>query len=143
MTVVQRSAFTPFSPAQMYALVNDVAAYPAFLPWCERAELLQHEPTRMRARLTVNKGRFRYTFTTENRLVPDRAIELELVEGPFRRFRGAWRFDAADGGCLVAFNVEFEFSSRVLGFAMGAAFKPIADSLVDAFKRRAYAVHGG
>lgn len=127
----------------MYALVNDVEAYPSFLPWCERAELLLSEPARMRARLTVNKGRFRYAFTTENRLVADRSIDLGLVEGPFRRFRGTWHFDAADGGCLIRFHIEFEFANRLLGVAMGAAFKPIADSLVDAFKRRAYEVHGG
>lgn len=141
MTVVRRVAFAPFSPAEMYALVNDVEAYPDFLPWCEAATVLDEDVRAMRARLTVNKGRFRYSFTTANRLVPDREIALSLVDGPFRKLEGAWRFEATDGGCTIHFELAFEFTNRLLAVALNAAFKPIADSLVDAFKRRAYAVY--
>lgn len=143
MTVVRRTAFVPFSPAQMYGLVNDVEAYPDFLPWCEDAVVLAHDASGMRARLTVNKGRFRYSFTTANRLVENREIVLKLVDGPFRKFDGAWRFAPADGGCMVQFELAFEFTNRLLAVALNAAFKPIADSLVDAFKRRAHGIYAG
>ena len=33
MNLIQRSAIVPFAPERMYALVNDVAGYPEFLPW--------------------------------------------------------------------------------------------------------------
>lgn len=141
MTAVRHTALTPFTAAQMYDLVNDVEAYPDFLPWCEDAAVLAHEPGRMEARVTVRKGRFHYTFTTANRLEPARRIELRLLEGPFKKLDGLWRFDPEDGGCRVALRLDFEFSNRLLGAALGAAFKPIADSMVDAFKRRAYAVY--
>lgn len=142
MTKVERATFAPFSATQMFALVNDVEAYPDFLPWCETATILSDEPTRMQARLTVNKGRFRYSFTTANRIDPGRTIELGLVDGPFRKLHGTWRFEDADGGCMVHFQIEFEFTNRLLGTALNAVFKPIADSLVDAFKRRAFVVYG-
>ena len=142
MTSISRTAFVPFENAQMYALINDIEAYPRFLPWCEDAAVLVKEPGRMEARITVNKGRFRYSFTTSNRLEPERLIELRLVEGPFRKFQGRWRFERGDGGCLVSLSLHFEFSRRLLGAAMGAAFKPLADSMVDAFKQRAYEVYG-
>ncbi|MEQ8234063.1 MAG: type II toxin-antitoxin system RatA family toxin [Gammaproteobacteria bacterium] len=141
MTVVRRTAFAPFTAAQMYHLVNDVEAYPGFLPWCDGAVVLAREPALTRARLTVRKGRFHYSFTTANRLVPERSIALDLVDGPFSRFHGAWHFVPADGGCTIDFNVEFEFANRIVGRALAAAFKPIADSMVDAFKRRAYVVY--
>ena len=32
MRVVERSAIVPYTAAQMFALVNDVARYPEFLP---------------------------------------------------------------------------------------------------------------
>ncbi len=141
MAAVKRSAFSPFTPTQMYTLVNDVAAYPSFLPWCAEAGVLTEENGIMRARLKFKKGRFDYAFTTENRLRTDVGIEMHLVDGPFEKLHGQWRFEAADGGCLVTFELEFEFGGRILGAALSAAFKPIADSMVEAFRKRAYDVY--
>ncbi|MGR8921410.1 MAG: type II toxin-antitoxin system RatA family toxin [Gammaproteobacteria bacterium] len=141
MTAIRRSAFVPFLPEQMYALVNDVSAYPEFLPWCVAADVLHVDERSMRARLAVKRGRFDYAFTTANRLVAPRTIELRLVEGPFRKFVGAWHFSAVENGCLVRLNLDFEFSSRLLGVALTAAFRPIADSLVEAFRKRAHVVY--
>ena len=42
---------------------------------------------------------------------------------------------------MINLTLDFEFANRLLGTALAAAFKPIADSLVDAFKRRAYSVY--
>lgn len=141
MTVVKRSSFAPFPPDAIYDLVNDVEAYPQFLPWCVSADVLAHDEKMMRARLKVKRGRFDYAFTTANRLTPGEAIALDLVDGPFRRLRGGWSFHAVDGGCLIDFNIEFEFGSRILGAVLTAAFKPIADTMVEAFKSRAHAVY--
>lgn len=141
MTKVRRAAFVPFSATQMFDVVNDVESYPEFLPWCEAAAILIDEPQRMQARLTINKGRFRYSFTTSNQYERGRSIRIGLVDGPFRKFTGAWRFDDVDGGCMVHFELEFEFSNRLLAVALNAVFKPIADSQVDAFKRRAHEIY--
>lgn len=142
MTMVRRSAFTPFTPEQIFDLVNDVAAYPRFLPWCAGATVLAADAQRMRARLAVRKGPLDWSFTTENRLDPGRGIEMSLVDGPFKRLHGQWRFVPADGGSMIHLELEFEFGGRVVGAALSAAFKPIADSLVDAFKARALELYG-
>jgi ribosome-associated toxin RatA of RatAB toxin-antitoxin module len=143
MTVVQRTAVVPFTPAQMYRLVNDVKAYPQFLPWCARADVLAEGPGFMRARLAIRKGPLDYAFTTENRLEEDRSIEMSLVEGPFSKLHGVWRFEPQPGGCLVRLELEFEFAGRALSAILSKAFKPVADSLVAAFQARAHAVYGG
>jgi ribosome-associated toxin RatA of RatAB toxin-antitoxin module len=142
MTMVRRMAFVPFSAVQMFDLVNDVASYPSFLPWCAGSEILAQEPGRMRARLRLKKGPLDASFTTENRLQPGRSITLALVDGPFSRLHGQWHFEPADGGSMVRLEMEFEFSGKLLGKVFATAFKPIADSLVEAFKTRAYAVYG-
>ena len=142
MTVVKRMAFVPFSAAQMFDLVNDVLAYPDFLPWCASSEILQQEPARIRARLRLKKGPLDASFTTDNRLVPGRAIALALVDGPFSRLQGQWHFEPADGGSVVRLEMEFQFRGKLLGKVFATAFKPIADSLVEAFRIRAYAVYG-
>lgn len=141
MTVVQRQSFAPFAADQIYALVNDIESYPDFLPWCVAADVLERAGEAMKARLTVKRGRFDYAFTTANHLVPGREIQLKLIDGPFKRLDGLWRFEPADGGCLVKLDLRFEFTSRLLSLALTAAFKPIADSMVEAFKQRAYAVY--
>ncbi|HQT42767.1 MAG TPA: SRPBCC family protein, partial [Halothiobacillus sp.] len=43
MTTISRQIQVPYNAAQMYALVNDVAAYPQFLPWCESAKVLREQ----------------------------------------------------------------------------------------------------
>lgn len=142
MTRVRHSTFVPYSAAQMYALVNDVAAYPQFLPWCRDAEVLRSDATSMHARLHLKKGPLDASFATINELTPARSIRLKLAEGPFKSLHGEWRFEPTDGGALVSLDLEFEFASRALARVLGAAFRPIADSLVAAFKTRAYAVYG-
>lgn len=142
MTVIERRAFTPYTCAQMFALVNDVTTYPKFLPWCVEAVVLDAGAEQVRARLGVRKGPLALSFTTENRLQPDRAIELALVDGPFEKLRGHWLFEPAEGGCMVSLELEFAFGGRVGGALLSRAFKPIADSLVDAFIQRAHTVYG-
>ena len=67
---INRSALVMFSAEQMYALVNDVASYPAFLPWCSSADVLEEDTSLMRASLEVSKGGVRQSFTTQNTLKP-------------------------------------------------------------------------
>lgn len=142
MTTVRRMAFVPFSAEQMFALVNDVASYPSFLPWCAGSEILSQDAGHMRARLRLKKGPLDTSFTTDNHLEPGRCISLALVDGPFSRLHGQWRFEPADGGSMVRLEMDFEFSGKLLSKVFATAFKPIADSLVEAFKTRAYAVYG-
>ncbi len=43
MALVEKSVLIEYSAAQMYALVENVAAYPEFLPWCGGTEILKKE----------------------------------------------------------------------------------------------------
>ncbi|MGB1880611.1 MAG: type II toxin-antitoxin system RatA family toxin [Gammaproteobacteria bacterium] len=141
MPNVRKTTFAPFTAGQMYALVNDIEAYPSFLPWCVDAQILERGQESMKARVGVSKGRFDYAFTTSNQLIPERSIVLSLVDGPFRKLSGRWDFLPEEQGCTVRFEIDFEFSSRMLGRALSVAFRPIMDSLVDAFRKRAYVVY--
>ena len=93
MKVVERSAIVPFSAAQMFNLVNDVARYPEFLPWCIGAEVEELAADERVASLKVSRGLLRTEFTTRNRLSLDREILMSLVDGPFRDLKGHWRFE--------------------------------------------------
>ena len=57
MRKVNRSALVPYSAAQMFALVKDVEAYPAFLPWCNDAEVHIRAEDFIEASLELQHGK--------------------------------------------------------------------------------------
>ena len=133
-----RCEIVEHSAAEMYALVENIEAYPEFLPWCTAAQVHERLPGRTRATLTVGVGGLSHAFTTLNDTRPGEAIDMHLVSGPFRRFEGRWRFVAlAPDACRIEFSLQYEFSSRVLGKVLSPLFDGMADSMVEAFVRRA------
>lgn len=144
MRTVKRSALVPYSAAQMYAIVDDVEAYPQFLRWCRSAKLHSRDESRAVASLELQRGGVSKTFKTSNALRPDEAIELKLLDGPFRHLSGVWTFKAlGDQGCKVEFNLDFEFENNVTDLLLGPFFEDTCNSLVDEFTSRAVAVYGG
>jgi ribosome-associated toxin RatA of RatAB toxin-antitoxin module len=142
MKRIARSAIVEHSAAEMYALVEDIEAYPRFLPWCAAATVHERLAGTTRATLTVAIGGLRHSFTTLNENRPGEAIAMRLVEGPFRRFDGHWRFvPLSPGACRIEFSLSYHFSSRALGRLLAPLFDGIADSMVEAFVRRAGEVH--
>jgi len=138
MKSIARSAIVEHSAAEMYALVEDIEAYPRFLPWCTAAEV--HSRTRggTRATLTIGAGGLTRSVTARNENRPGEAIDLHLAKGPFRRFEAQWRFvPLSPGACRIEFTLQYEFSSRALGRLLGPLFDGIADSMVETFVRRA------
>jgi ribosome-associated toxin RatA of RatAB toxin-antitoxin module len=143
MTVIKRDAVVQYSAAQMYALVDEIEHYPAFLPWCARSTVLSRDENEVKAELTLAKGGMEKSFTTLNRIQKNKMIEVRLVEGPFKQLEGFWRFEALDErSCKVTLDLEFEFSNFLLGMALGPVFTQITNSLVDAFCQRAVELYG-
>jgi ribosome-associated toxin RatA of RatAB toxin-antitoxin module len=141
MKKIARTAIVEHSAEAMHALVEDVEAYPRFLPWCRAAQVLERGAGGTRASLTVGLRGLRQSFTTLNQSQPGRSIDMRLVEGPFRSFAASWRFTPlADGACRVEFSMQYDFSSRMLARVLEPLFDGIADTMVDAFIRRADAV---
>ncbi len=141
MREVRRSALLPYSAGQMYGLVADVLRYPEFLPWCTGARVLADEGEFVTVSLGLSRGLARGSFTTRNHLVPDRSVEMRLVEGPFSLLEGRWEFaPIADAGSRADLLVRFETRGLLGGIALGPAFEQICNQLVDAFARRAHQV---
>ena len=127
----------------MYALVDDIESYPDFLPWCSASRVHARDEDEVRATIEFAKAGIRASFTTLNRLQKAKMIEIRLVEGPFRRLHGFWRFDAlrADA-CKVSLDMEFDFSGPLVSRAIGPLFHQIANTLVDSFCQQAGRVYG-
>ncbi|HID81050.1 MAG TPA: type II toxin-antitoxin system RatA family toxin [Chromatiales bacterium] len=145
MTTINRHALVPYSPGQMFDLVNDVNSYSEFLPWCASSTELSRNEDEVKASIELAKGAARKTFTTLNRIQKNKMIEIRLVEGPFKHLEGFWRFDPLKDGqaCKVSLDMDFEFSSKLVSMAIGPVFIAVTNSLVDAFVKRAGEVYGG
>ncbi len=142
MKKVSKHALVPFSASQMYALVNDIESYADFLPWCDKSVILEKMDTEIKASLNIAYGSLNKSFTTLNKLVPETRIEMQLVEGPFKKLHGEWDFiQLGDDGCKVSLELEFEFKSKLLSLTMGPVFSQIANTLVDSFSERAKQVY--
>ena len=142
MPVIKKNAVVPYSPAEMYELVNQVEHYPDFLPWCQEAVIHERNADEVKATLVLAWGGMQKSFTTHNRLQHHKMIEVRLVEGPFRQLEGFWLFEDVDGACRIDLNLEFEFSNALLSIAFGGVFHQVANTLVDAFCQRADVVYG-
>jgi ribosome-associated toxin RatA of RatAB toxin-antitoxin module len=143
LKVVERSAIVAFTPAQMFALVDDVPRYPEFLPGCKSARSEQISSTERIASIEIAKGSIKLAFTTRNTVQPDSQVLMELIEGPFSRLTGHWGFSPmGERGARVVFRVEFEFKSRLMGVALNPVFESVCDKIVDAFVKRAHSTYG-
>ncbi len=143
MKTVSRSALLPYSAEQMFDLVNDVAAYPGFLPWCDSSQVIEASETQMLASVTVAKAGIRQSFTTRNQLVRPSLIRLTLVEGPFSSLEGRWQFSQlGQDGCKTELDLKFDFNSSILNATFGKVFAQAADTMVDSFSDRARQVYG-
>lgn len=147
MKHVKKSVLLWYSAEEMYALVTGVPDYPRFLPWCERAEVIASDAQGMTARLHLAYHGVRHAFTTRNEHEAGRSVVVTLVDGPFSSLDGTWRFvplgeAAGPPACRVEFDLRYAFSSVALEAVVSPVFDRIANSLVDAFVKRAEQVHG-
>lgn len=106
-THIQRSALLPYPAQALYDLVNDVASYPQFLPWCSASTVIEASDTHMRAKLEVAKGGMSQQFVTRNVLVPGQSIEMNLEEGPFTQLHGLWVFKPlGEKACKISLDLS-------------------------------------
>jgi ribosome-associated toxin RatA of RatAB toxin-antitoxin module len=142
MKRIARSAIVEHRAEEMYALVDDIDSYPRFLPWCVAARVEQRTAAGAQATLTIGMRGLRTSFTTRNENRVGEAIDMRLVHGPFRRFAAAWRFEPlSDEACRIEFSLEYELAGP-LARLLAPLVERIADTMVDAFTRRAAAVYG-
>ncbi len=147
MKSVHKSVLLWHSAHEMFTLVTDVGQYPQFLPWCDRASVLETTADGVVAQVGIAIGGIRQSFTTRNTHVENQRVDLALVDGPFSRLEGHWRFiplgDGTQRACKIEFSLDYDFSSQALSTLVGPVFDKIAGSMVDAFVKRADQVYGG
>jgi ribosome-associated toxin RatA of RatAB toxin-antitoxin module len=143
MTHIHRSAILPYSDEKMFALVNDVAAYPEFLKDCAGVDIHDASETEMLATLYLEKRGIKLQFTTKNILEAPKSIRMSLQDGPFDTLSGHWFFQhLEDNACKVILDIEFSLSKRLVSLASKKLFDSVSHNMVDSMIARARSLYG-
>jgi len=142
MTIVQKSALVRYSAQQMFDLVNDIEAYPQFLPWCSGSRIIKRTDDIVEAELLISKSGFKKSFSTRNQINKGGKITVSLLDGPFSHLEGVWNFmPLREDASKISLDLEFEMSGKLASLAFGAVFNQICNTMVGSFTSRAKQIY--
>ena len=140
---ISKSAIVPYTPQQMFELVNNIDDYSQFLNWCDSSSILNQSEDQITASVKINKGGIKQAFSTLNTLTPYESISMELIDGPFDELTGEWRFEPlGENAAKIHLDLQFKFKSMLIDMALSPVFKNIANSQLDSFIARAKYIYG-
>jgi ribosome-associated toxin RatA of RatAB toxin-antitoxin module len=142
MTEIVRSALMHYPARVMYDIVNDVEHYPEFLPWCGATRIEHQDEHSMVAAILMQAVGLNHWFKTGNSMVPGERIDISLLEGPFSKLDGSWRFIPINSdGSKIELVLNFEIKHNLASAIIAPAFSRIANTLVESFCNRARDLH--
>ncbi len=142
MLNISKSVITPFTPAQMYALVSDIENYKNYLPWCPSSQVLKREGNKVTGRVDISYLKVKAHFTTENINCENQRIDLSLVDGPFKHLKGHWLFTPlGTTGCKIEFKLDYAFSNFIIQKVIGTVFEMVIKNIVDSFVKKAHEIY--
>jgi ribosome-associated toxin RatA of RatAB toxin-antitoxin module len=140
---ISKRLLVPYSAERMFDLIEAAEHYPAFMPWCASATIVERSDEVVVADLVVAHKGVRFDLRTRNPKRRPQAMSIRLERGPFRRFEGEWRLWPLGGdGCRIEFEMRYDFNS-VMARLAGPVFDRITSAMVDAYVARADALYGG
>jgi coenzyme Q-binding protein COQ10 len=138
----------PYTPEQLFQLVGEVERYPEFVPWITRMRVFNRREVAPGVDELDAEASVRFAFLTERfstrvrRDARAREIGVSLIHGPFRKLENLWRFSPQSPGTLIEFEIDFEFSSRLLDALLRANVGYAMNRLIGCFEDRARALYG-
>jgi ribosome-associated toxin RatA of RatAB toxin-antitoxin module len=148
MKRVNKSVLLWYSPSEMYQLVTSIEDYPRFLPWCDRAEVIERHDGGVTARIGLAYAGVKHAFTTRNEHMPGASVRVKLVDGPFSLLDGTWAFlplgrpEGPAQACKIEFDLRYAFASTALETVLSPVFDRVANTFVESFVSRAESVYG-
>lgn len=143
MRKIHETRRLPWSAAQMFDLVADVARYPEFLPWVVATRIRSDDGTEMVADMLIGFKALREKFTSRVHKERPERLRVQYVDGPLRDLDNHWIFTPdGDGGCEIEFCVEFAFKNRMFEMLAGQYIDRAFRKMVEAFEERAAALYG-
>ena len=138
MFTIKKQAIVFHSKERMFELVDQVEDYPTFLPWCGETEVLARNKDITRAKINIRFKGIKQSFTTENHKTYPNKMVINLIDGPFKKLEGEWRFiEIEEGSSRIELELHYEFKNFILEKLISPAFSVIANTFIDSFVAKA------
>jgi coenzyme Q-binding protein COQ10 len=143
-TIIEK--ITPFSAKEMFDLIMDIESYPKFLPWCDNAKIIDKSKIEIIADLYIQFKAIHKKYTSKINInyISDNEFEIfiKAIEGPFRKLETYWHFKDLDNKkSKIYFDIDFEFSSKLLSSMLNFIFKKAKIKMVESFEKRAFEIY--
>ncbi|HEV3365402.1 MAG TPA: SRPBCC family protein [Acidimicrobiia bacterium] len=116
-------AVLPTSPAQVWALIDDIEGYSRYMPHLEQVRVVSDGPGTGRiADWVLAVGGRRLGWTDRSDGIPDRFVrEFDCLDGDLGFVAGRWELKAIDGGTNIRLGLEFDVEGEVAANDVRAA----------------------
>jgi len=124
----------PHLPHLMFNLVNDLEAYPRFIPNCKAMEVKAQADGSRLARMTISFGPITQSYTSKVTADPEAmTVTAVAVDGPFAYLDSKWTFTGEGEGARIRFDIDFKFSNPLVAAVAEPAFASKQNEIIDAF----------
>ena len=133
-----------YSAEQLYKIIIDVESYPKFLPWCKFSQITKiYSPNNFEADLTISFKSIMQKYTSlvvgdfdENNKIF--TVNATAINGPFKKLETKWKVvEVANDLSKIVCQVDFEFSSAIIGKMLATVFNIASQKMITAFENRA------
>ena len=75
----------------MFRTLSDVEEYETFIPYCIESKIIDEQSDFSLVTLNLEFLGIQTSFTTKNVVEINKSIEMELIDGPFDKFKSSWK----------------------------------------------------
>ena len=120
---------------KLFYILNDINKYPHFFEGCSFGKKTTISKHNYYGTLEINFMDKIIQLKTKNKVLDNKLIYFDLVDGPFKSLNGFWSLtDISEKVTLAVFNLDYELKNIFIDKASKLISKPLIDSLVNNFK---------
>lgn len=137
---IKNQILLPYTPQQLFDLVNDTESYSHFVPYCTKGQVLEEHSWGKIASLSFGSMGFETTLTTKNILLNPQSIQITLLSGPLKSLHGLWSFETSGSQTEVTLSLDYELSSswahQIFSPLLEEMMKRMCDIFIQEAKKR-------
>ena len=121
--------------SKLFNILNDINKYPYFFEGCSSGKKTNISNSTYDGTLNINFMDKIIELKTKNKVLDNKLIYFNLVDGPFRRLNGSWSLtEINENVTSVKFNIDYELKNFFIDKASKLISTTIIENLVNDFK---------
>ena len=123
---------------RLFNTLNDINKYPNFFEGCSFGKKTNISKNTYDGILNIKFMDNIIELKTKNKVLDNKLIYFDLVDGPFKKLTGSWKFTNIDKkSCKIELSLMYEFNNLILEKLIGPIFNIIANTFIDEFIKEA------